>query len=49
MIMSVTYATVDEIIDVLDGGSGIVLLGFPECQWCNAYVPYLKDVAKSVV
>lgn len=43
-----TYATVDEIIDVLDGGSGIVYLGFPECQWCNAYVPYLNDVAKSV-
>lgn len=42
------YATVDEIIDVLDGGSGIVYLGFPECQWCNAYVPYLNDVAKSV-
>ena len=43
-----TYATVDEIIDVLDDGSGIVYLGFPECQWCNAYVPYLNDVAKSV-
>ena len=42
------YASFDEIIDVLDGGSGIVYLGFPECQWCNAYVPYLNDVAKSV-
>ena len=43
-----TYATVDEIIDVLDGGSGIVYLGFPECQWCEAYVPYLNKVAKDV-
>ena len=43
-----TYATVDEIIDVLDGGSGIVYLGFPECQWCEAYVPYLNEVAKDV-
>ena len=43
-----TYATVDEIIDVLDGGSGIVYLGFPECQWCGAYVPYLNEVAKDV-
>ena len=42
------YASFDEIIDVLDGGSGIVYLGFPECQWCNAYVPYLNEVAKSV-
>ena len=43
-----TYATVDEIIDVLDGGSGIVYLGFPECQWCEAYVPYLNEVAEYV-
>lgn len=42
------YASFDEIIDVLDGGSGIVYLGFPECQWCEAYVPHLNDVAKSV-
>ena len=42
------YANIDEILEVLDGGSGIVYLGFPECQWCNAYVPYLNDVAKSV-
>ena len=43
-----TYATVDEIIDVLDGGSGIVYLGFPECKWCEAYVPYLNEVAVDV-
>ena len=42
------YANIDEILEVLDGGSGIVYLGFPECQWCGAYVPYLNDVAKSV-
>ena len=42
------YASFDEIIDVLDGGSGIVYLGFPECQWCNAYVPYLNEVAEDV-
>ena len=42
------YASFDEIIDVLDGGSGIVYLGFPECQWCEAYVPYLNEVAKDV-
>lgn len=42
------YASIDEILEVLDGGSGIVYLGFPECQWCGAYVPYLNDVAKSV-
>ena len=42
------YASIDEILEVLDGGSGIVYLGFPECQWCGAYVPYLNEVAKDV-
>lgn len=42
------YASFDEIIDVLDGGSGIVYLGFPECKWCEAYVPYLNEVAEDV-
>ena len=42
------YASFDEIIEVLDGGSGIVYLGFPECQWCDAYVPYLNEVAEDV-
>lgn len=40
------YASVDEIIDTLENGNGIVYLGFPECQWCQRYVVYLNDVAK---
>ena len=23
-------------------------LGFPECPWCQAYVPYVEEVAKKV-
>ena len=41
------YASVDEIIDILDGGSGVVYLGFPECGWCQAYVPYLNETAEN--
>ena len=40
------YASVDEIIDTLENGNGVVYLGFPECQWCQRYVVYLNDVAK---
>ena len=42
------YRTIDEIIKVLENGTGIVYLGFPECPWCQAYVKYLNDVAKDM-
>ena len=29
------YSDVDEIIDILENGTGVVYLGFPECQWCD--------------
>lgn len=41
------YAEIDEIIDILENGTGIVYFGFPECPWCNQYVAYLDEVAKS--
>jgi len=40
------YRSVDEIIKILEGGTGLVYLGFPECPWCQAYVPILNEVAK---
>jgi len=40
------YRNINEIINILDNGTGIVYLGFPECKWCQAYVPYLNEVAK---
>lgn len=40
------YKDIDEIIKVLEHGTGIVYLGFPECPWCKAYVVYLNEVAK---
>ncbi len=39
------YRSAPEIIDILENGSGVVYLGFPECQWCSAYVPILNEVA----
>ncbi len=40
------YRNADEIIKILEGGTGLVYLGFPECPWCQAYVPMLNEVAK---
>lgn len=40
------YKTGEEIIKILENGTGIVYLGFPECPWCQAYVPTLNEVAK---
>lgn len=41
------YRNADEIIKILEHGTGIVFLGFPECQWCRAYAPMLNDIAKA--
>ena len=40
------YKNVDEIIKILEHGTGIVYLGFPECPWCQEYVYYLNEAAK---
>ncbi len=40
------YKDISEIIKILEHGTGLVYLGFPECKWCQAYVPYLNEVAK---
>lgn len=40
------YRSIDEIIQIMKKGTGIVYLGFPECPWCQAYVKYLNEVAK---
>ena len=42
------YRNIDEIIQIMVEGSGIVYLGFPECEWCQAYVKYLDEVAKEM-
>ncbi len=40
------YRTPEQIINILEKGTGIVYLGFPECPWCTGYVPYLNEIAK---
>lgn len=40
------YKTEEEIIEILEKGSGVVYLGFPECPWCQSYAVYLNEVVK---
>ena len=42
------YRDINEIIKVMEHGTGVVYLGFPECPWCQAYVKYLDEVSKKV-
>lgn len=42
------YRTYDEIIKILENGTGVVLFGFPECPWCQRYAVYLNEVAKEL-
>lgn len=42
------YKSVDDIIDIMSHGTGVVYLGYPECPWCQEYVKYLNEVAKEV-
>lgn len=32
-----------DVIAVLEGGTGVIYLGFPECPWCRCLVPALQD------
>ena len=41
-----TYRKYEEIEKILEHGTGLVYLGFPECPWCQRYVVYLNEVAK---
>ena len=39
------YRNIEEIINILEKGTGIVYLGFPVCKWCQRYVKYLTEAA----
>lgn len=39
------YKTEEEIINILEKGTGIIYFGFPECPWCQEYIKYLDDIS----
>lgn len=42
------YATIDEIMDVIQVDGGIIYFGFPECPWCRNALPVLLEAAEEM-
>lgn len=42
----IKYSNADEIINVIEGKSGVIYFGYPECPWCRSAIPSLLSAAK---
>ena len=40
------YTTYDNVVDLINDGTGIVYFGYPECNLCKDVVPILNNVAE---
>ena len=40
------YGKKEDLQDYISHGTGILFLGFPECPWCQAYLPVLEEILK---
>lgn len=40
------YATLEDVMTLLDEGTGVIYFGFPTCPWCRNVVPVLLETAK---
>ena len=38
----------EDAIELMDLGTGVLFLGFPQCPWCQTLVPHLDAAAKDV-
>lgn len=41
------YASYEEVMDVLNGGTGAIYFGYPTCPWCRNVVEVLTETAKA--
>ena len=42
------YKSLEEIIEILENGTGLIYFGFPECPWCQKYVVYLDEISREM-
>lgn len=40
----VKYATMEEALEVIKDGTGLIYFGYPNCPWCRGMVPTLLEV-----
>lgn len=45
---AVKYSTNEEILKVLENGTGVIYFGYPTCPWCRNAVPVLLEAANEV-
>lgn len=45
---AIKYVTSEELLKVLDEGTGAVYFGYPNCPWCRSAVPTLIEAASEV-
>lgn len=38
----------ETILDIFEGGSGVIYFGFPECPWCRGALMVMQEAAKDV-
>lgn len=44
----IKYIDIDEVIDLVEDGTGVIYLGYPECPWCRTIVPILLNSASNM-
>lgn len=42
----IKYSNAEEIVNIIENGSGVIYFGYPECPWCRSAVPALLTAAK---
>lgn len=43
---TIKYANEEKILEILDGGTGVIYFGFSTCPWCRSLVTTLAKVAE---
>lgn len=44
----IVYASYEDIVNILENGTGVIYFGFKECPWCRNAVPVLIDAASEL-
>ncbi len=42
------YKSEEEIVNILENGTGIIYFGFAKCPWCRTLLPVLDEAAKEL-
>lgn len=43
----IKYSSIEEILEILSSGTGVIYMGYPECPWCRNIIPALLNASNS--